>query len=285
MPEGDTIFRAATTLRKALAGKCVTAFRSDAAGVVPRAASVVGRTVRSLDAHGKHLLIRFADAAGGELILHTHMQIDGSWHVYRPGERWRRAPARARVVIETADLVVPCFDAPTVELLTEPELARHRWLGGLGQDAMADDFDMDAALARLRALAAVPVGVAIIDQRVFGGVGNVFKSEVLFIERVSPFRAVRSLSDASLRGLLITSREQLRANRSGAWPRRTRPAARRGAALWVYGRAGRPCRACATPIAVRRQGDAGRSTYFCPACQIDGGAAARSSPSVGASAS
>jgi endonuclease-8 len=113
------------------------------------------------------------------------------------------------------------------------------------------------------------------DQRAFAGVGNVYKSEVLFIRRISPFARVRELSDDELRGLIAESRVQLRANRTGAWPRTTRPRARRGEELWVYDRAGKPCRACGTTIALRRQGDAGRATYYCPSCQ---GARARSVP-------
>ena len=276
MPEGDTIFRAAAGLRKALGGKVVTGFRSDVATVAPRATAVVGRTVGSIDAYGKHLLVRFTAADGDDLVLHSHMQMDGSWHIYRTGERWWRGPSHARAVIETADFVAPCFDAPTVELLTERELARHPWMRSLGPDVMAEDFDEGAALARLRARADAPIGVAIVDQRAFAGVGNVYKSEVLFIQRVSPFAAVGELSDEVLRGIITESRTQLRANRTGAWPRTTRPSARRGEELWVYGRAGRACRACGVAVTLRRQGDAGRATYYCPSCQAP--ARARSAP-------
>jgi endonuclease-8 len=267
LPEGDTIFRAAAGLRKALAGKVVTAFRSDVPAVAPRADAVVGRTVGPIDAYGKHLLMRFTAGGDDDLVLHSHMRMEGSWHVYRPGERWWRAPSHARAVIETADFVAPCFDAPTVELLTERELSRHQWMRSLGPDAMADDFDEEAALVRLRARADAPIGVAIMDQRAFAGVGNVYKSEVLFIRRVSPFELVGALSDEALRGLIDESRLQLRANRTGSWPRTTRAGARRGEELWVYDRAGRPCRVCGTVVALRRQGDTGRSTYYCPSCQ------------------
>ena len=269
MPEGDTIFRAATTLRKALAGKAVTAFRSDAPAAVARASALVGRRVASVEPYGKHLLMRFALAGEPDLVLHTHLQMDGSWHIYRPGEPWRRGASRARAVIETADFVAPCFDAPTVELLTDRELARHPWMRALGPDAMADDFDEGDALMRLRAFADAPIGVAIMDQRAFAGVGNVYKSEVLFGRRVSPFTPVRALSDETLRGLIEEARTQLRANRTGAWPRTTRPGARRGEELWVYDRAGKACRVCGALVTLTRQGDAGRATYYCPACQVD----------------
>ena len=267
MPEGDTIYRAAAGLRKALSGRPVTGFRSDVPAVGSRAAAVIGRTVGAIDAYGKHLLMRFGAEGVDDLVLHSHMQMEGSWHVYRPGERWWRSPSHARAVIETADFIAPCFDAPTVELLTARELERHPWMRSLGPDAMADDFDEDAALARLRARADAPIGVALMDQRAFAGVGNVYKSEVLFIRRISPFTTVASLSDDALRNLITESRTQLRANRGGSWPRTTRSRARRGEELWVYDRAGRPCRVCGTVVALRRQGDAGRSTYYCPSCQ------------------
>ena len=267
MPEGDTIFRAATTLRKALSGKIVTAFRSDLPTVAARADALVGRTVGSVEPYGKHLLMRFGAPGADDLVLHSHMQMDGSWHVYRLGEHWWRARSRARAVIETADFVAPCFDAPTVELLTDRELARHPWMRSLGPDVMADDFDEASALARLRRSADAPIGVAIMDQRAFAGVGNVYTSEVLFGRRTSPFAPVASLSDEALRGLIDEARTQLRANRTGSWPRTTRQRSRRGEELWVYDRAGKPCRACGTTIALRRQGDAGRATYYCPSCQ------------------
>ena len=275
MPEGDTIFRAAAGLRRAIGGQRVTAFRSDVPPVAARAAAVVGRTVAAIDPYGKHLLMRLRREDGEDLVLHSHMQMEGQWHIYRPGERWWRGPSHARAVIETADFVAPCFDAPTVELLTERELTRHPWLRSLGPDAMADGFDSEAALARLQAFSDVPIGVAIMDQRAFAGVGNVYKSEVLFIQRVSPFAAVRDLSADQLRRLTTESRVQLRANRTGAWPRTTRPRSPRGEELWVYDRAGKPCRACGGTIALRRQGDAGRATYYCPSCQR---ARARSAP-------
>jgi endonuclease VIII len=275
MPEGDTIFRAATGLRRAIGGKAVTGFRSDVPGVAARAAALIGRSVVAIDPYGKHLLMRFHADGAADLVLHSHMQMEGQWHIYRPGERWWRGASRARAVIETADFVAPCFDAPTVELLTDAELARHPWMRSLGPDAMADDFDEDAALARLRARADAAIGVAIMDQRAFAGVGNVYKSEVLFIQRISPFAEVHELSDDGLRELIAESRGQLRANRTGAWPRTTRVDARRGEELWVYDRAGKPCRVCGTTIALRRQGDAGRATYYCPSCQAG---RARSAP-------
>ncbi|HEV2009521.1 MAG TPA: DNA-formamidopyrimidine glycosylase family protein, partial [Candidatus Limnocylindria bacterium] len=172
MPEGDTIFRAAAGLRRAIGGKVITGFRSDVPAVAARATAVVGRTVAAIDPYGKHLLMRLRADGADDLVLHSHMQMDGQWHIYRPQERWWRGPSRARAVIETADFVAPCFDAPTVELLTDQELARHEWMRSLGPDLMAADFDADAALTRLRARADAPIGVAMLDQRAFAGVGN-----------------------------------------------------------------------------------------------------------------
>lgn len=266
MPEGDTVFRAAGTLRRALAGATVWGLRSPVPEVAARAPLVAGRTVAAVDPYGKHFLMRFARDGQSALTLHVHLQMEGSWHLYRHGERWRRPPARARAVVETDAFVAPCFDAPTVELLTERELARHRWLGALGPDAMAEDFDAEAAVARLRARPADQIGVALLDQRALAGVGNVHKSEVLFLARLSPFARIRDLDDATLGALAREASALLRANRGG-WPRTTRPRARRGEELWAYGRAGKACRRCGARIALRRQGLAGRATYFCPTCQ------------------
>lgn len=267
MPEGDTIHRAATVLRRALAGRSVTGFRSDVPAVAAAAArsALIGRMVSAVEAKGKHLLIRFGDAPD-DPVLHSHLAMTGSWHIYRPGDPWQRPEGQARVVIETDGYVAPCFNAPTVELRTARELSRDRQLGTLGPDAMADTFDAAEAVRRLRARPDLPIGVAILDQRALAGVGNVFKSEILFIRRLSPFRRVRDLDDAELSGLVDEAHRQLVANRGGG-ARVTRPGAPRHQTLWIYGRAGKPCRVCDTIVRLRRQGDAGRSTYYCPVCQ------------------
>ena len=267
MPEGDTIYRAATVLRRALAGRAVLGFRSDvpqvtfAAGRTP----IVGRTVSAVEAKGKHLFIRFGEAAE-DPVLRSHLGMSGSWHIYRPGEPWQRPERQARVVIETDRFVAPCFNAPTMELRAARDLDADPWLASLGPDAISDAFDADKAVRRLRARPDLPIGVAILDQRALAGVGNVFKSELLFIRRLSPFHRVAGLDDEQLRALAEEAHRQLVANRGGG-TRVTRPGAPRHESLWIYGRAGKPCRVCGTIVRLRRQGDAGRTTYFCPACQ------------------
>ena len=190
----------------------------------------------------------------------------GSWHIYRRGERWYKPSHLARAVVEVADFVAPCFGAPVVELLTPGEVERHPLLAGLGPDAMAADFDATAARVRLLRALDEAIGVALADQRALAGVGNVYKSEVLFIARVSPFARVRDLPAESLDRLVAESRRLLRLNREGP-ARRTRSALDPAATRWVYGRAGRPCLACGEGIRMRRQDPSARSTYYCPRCQ------------------
>lgn len=266
MPEGDTIWRAATALHAALAGRVVTAFSTTSPDISPDAAAAIpGRTVARVEARGKHLLMAFA-RDGDEVVLHTHMRMNGSWHIYRAGERWRAAARRARVVVETAEFVAPCFDAPVIELLRGRDVARHPALAALGPDAMTDTFDLDAALARVRADPSREIGVALLDQRSVAGLGNVLKSETLFTAGVSPFARVRDLDEPTLRALLAEGHRLLVLNRAGSG-RRTRFALDQRQRLWVYGRAGEPCFRCGTPIGSAQQGEDARRTYWCPACQ------------------
>lgn len=269
MPEGDTLFRTAAGLRPYLVGRTVTAARAAGPGRVPQLDRIVGHEIRAVDALGKNLLIRFDNG----LEIRTHLRMNGTWHRYRPGERWRRPPARARLVIEVPGAVAVCFDAPVVELLEQRAEALHPSLGRLGPDLLAPDFDAEEALRRLRdpARATTPLAEALVDQRVMAGLGNVYKSEVAWIERVSPFAPVEAVDDETLRRVIATSRRLLLANVSrDRGPERTTTAGDRGAPgpLYVYGRTGRPCRRCRTPIASERQGtDLPRTTYWCPTCQ------------------
>lgn len=250
MPEGDTIHRAARTLEKAVGGKAIT--KATIAGE-----DLAGRVIDRVEARGKHLLVRFDDGR----TLHTHMQMDGSWHIYRPGEKWQRPAFAARAVIETADWIAVCFDAPLVELVHgTPDLVR-----ALGPDLLAESFDADAALARLREQSELPIGEAIMRQRLVAGIGNVYKSECLFLERVDPFVRTGDLGDDVLRAILGRARTLMRQNLSGR--SRTTRRRLRGSRVWVYGRSGRACFECGEAIRMRRQGDAGRSTYYCPQCQ------------------
>ena len=265
MPEGDTIFRTAVVLRSVLVGGTVTGAAAQAQpGMrwVPDLDRLVGAAITSVESRGKQLLIGFDSG----LILRTHMRMSGSWHRYRPGERWRLPKIQASVILETADAIAVCFNAPTVELLTDRERARHPTLAGLGPDLLANEFDADAALKRLRERSSTELGEALLDQRAVAGIGNVYKSEVCFIERVSPWRPVGELDDGSLARVLATSRRLLRANAAGG-ARMTTEGARGAGRLWVYGRAGRPCRRCGRLIRARRQGELPRTTYWCPGCQ------------------
>lgn len=278
MPEGDTLRRTADGLRPFLVGRVVTAARARPPG--PRADLLVGTTVEAVEAVGKNLLIRFDP----ELEVRTHLGMHGSWHRYRPGEPWRRGAGRARLVIEVPGAVAVCFDAPTVELFERRAERVHPPLAGLGPDLLAASFDAPEAVRRLGlpSRAGLTVAEALLDQRALAGIGNVHKSEALFVEGIDPFTPVAGLGDATLERLVATARRLLLANAD----RRTSPARRttvdgpavRPGALWVYGRAGRPCRRCATPIATRRHGEPPRATYWCPACQAPDGPPASGRP-------
>jgi endonuclease VIII len=273
MPEGDTIFRAARTLDRALAGKPVVRFES----VLPALTRVhedhplTGRTVERVHSIGKHLLMQFS----GDLILRTHMRMNGSWHIYRPGERWQRSRQDMRVLVAVDDFEAVGFNIPVAELLTGRDLQRHDELRRLGPDLLGETFDDHEALARARERPTSEIGDALLSQQVMAGVGNVYKSEVLFACGVSPFAPVASLTDDTLRSLIDTARRLLQVNVStGLAPmttytgyrrttRRDDPADR----LYVYGRARLPCRRCGTAILVKPQGRDGRLTYWCPKCQ------------------
>ena len=272
MPEGDTIFRTARTLQRALAGRTVTGFESVLPALmrIDHDEPITGRTIRSVRSLGKHLLIELS----GDLVLRTHMRMSGEWHIYRPGERWQRPRAAMRLVLATDQYVAVGFDVPVAEFLRARDLERHRELGRLGPDLLADAFDEEAAVARLRSAAGRTLADALLDQRVMAGVGNVFKCEVLFLCGVDPFRSATTISEDEARRLVRTARDLLRVNVAeprvpGAvrGHRRTTRLANPAATLWVYGRGGRPCRRCGTAVASRKQGEAARLTYWCPRCQ------------------
>jgi endonuclease-8 len=273
MPEGDTIFRAARTLHRALAGQEVVRFESvlPALTRVHDDSPVTGRVVESVRAAGKHLLMRFS----GGLLLRTHMRMNGSWHIYRPGERWQRPRRDMRVLVATASFEAVGFNLPVAEFLSGRAIERQRDLRLMGPDLLADVFDEAEALRRFRARPASSISDALLNQRVVAGVGNVYKSEMLFLCGISPFARVADVSDDQLRALLTTARAHLRANvvdRTAAIVtyrgyRRTTRRSDPAEALYVYGRARKPCRKCGTPIEVEAQGRDARLTYWCPSCQ------------------
>ncbi len=257
MPEGDTLFRTAAGLRPYLVGRDVIAARAQGPGAVPQIQRVVGKRVDAVEAHGKNLLIRF----DGGLELRTHLRMNGSWHRYRPGERWRRPPGRARLVLEVDGAVAVCFDAPVVELFESRAEPLHPSLSRLGPDLLSPDFDSAEAQRRLRSpeRSSMSISAALLDQRALAGIGNIWRNETLFAERVDPFVAVADLDDATL-GRLVTTARRLLTHGAAAAPGRV--------PMRVYRRAGRPCPRCGTLI---RSGplstEIPRTTYWCPTCQ------------------
>ena len=274
MPEGDTIYRAARTLNRALAGHKVTRFET----VLPKLsridadAPLAGRTVEGVESRGKWLLMRFS----GGLTLVTHMLMNGSWHIYRPGEAWQRRRDDMRIVIETAEIIAVCFGVQVAEFHSDETLARHRSLARLGPDLLSEDFDEEQAMARLRTRPELEVAEALLAQSRLAGAGNVYKSELCFVCEVSPFRAIAQVTDDELRCLVQNARKLLQANVGPKSPgaivtytgfRRTTRRADPGSRLWVYGRAGQPCRKCGTVIETKKQGQGARVTFWCPKCQ------------------
>ena len=273
MPEGDAIFRAARTLHRALAGKAVTAFESvfPALNRIDEDAPVVGRTIERIHSTGKHLLMHFS----GDLVLRTHMRMNGSWHIYRTGERWQRPRRDMRIIVITADFEAVGFNIPVAEFMSETALARHPDLRKLGPDVLADDFDPAKALANLLARRQSEIADALLNQRALAGLGNVYKSEVLFMCGINPFARVQDLTGAQLASIVETGQRVLKMNvTEGLQPMTTYGGLRRTTGrsdpherLWVYGRARLPCRRCGTAILVRKQGTDARLTYWCPECQ------------------
>ncbi len=273
MPEGDTIFRTARTLRRALDGGEVTDVRATVPQVVRLGVRrLVGLHVARVEPRGKHLLIGFAP---GGLVLHTHLGMSGSWHLYRATEQWRKAPHLARFVLgvcRDGDWTAVCFLPRVCELLTEEQVRDHPVLRSLGPDPLVED-NLDESRRRLDADPDRAIGDALLDQRVIAGVGNVYRNEVLFVHGVHPWTTVGDVPQATRDDLLQTAARLLRQNATATATRRVTTGAtdaRPQGGLYVYGQARRPCPRCATPIAVARQGDHARLTYWCPRCQRAG---------------
>jgi len=253
MPEGDTIFRTAETLRRWLGGREVTSARSRVYGFP--ALRLVGRTVGGVEARGKHLLLRLDD----DSVLHTHLRMSGSWHVYPSDRPWRRPESQARLVIECGDRVAVCFNAPVVELLRPRAEGVHPSLGRLGPDVLADHLDLDEVRRRARTRPPdLALGELLLDQQVVAGIGNIWRSEALFLEGRSPWTERQKLTDDDLDALVTTASSLMRASALGD----AHPPQR-----WVYKRSGQPCRKCGTRVESCRQGEQARTAYWCPACQ------------------
>ena len=260
MPEGDTLHRTAAALRRAILGHRLTRLELPRA---PLPVPGVGARVERILARGKHLLIELSD----EHTLHSHLGMTGSWHLYAPGDRWRGAPGAVRAVLGTDVATAVCFSAPVVELLTSREVARHPTLRGLGPDLCDPPVDTEAILSRVGRLASPrqPVAQLLLDQRVACGVGNIYRSEVLFLHRLHPSTPLGHVPEAELKPIFATAAELLQRNL--ATTRRTTVPRTRPGALWVYDRTGRPCRRCGTRVQRGVVGEPPRSVFWCPSCQ------------------
>jgi len=259
MPEGDTVWQAATRLHTALAGQKLT--RSDLRVPKFATADLTGRTVLDVTPRGKHLLTRIE----GGLTLHSHLKMDGSWKVYANGRRWTGGPAhQIRAILGNADRTAVGYRLPILELLRTSD--EDRVVGHLGPDLLGPDWDPDRALTNLLSDPARPLGEALLDQRNLAGIGNVYKSELCFLLGVTPWLPVGALPADRAAKLPALAKKLLEANRDR--PVRT-TTGRHGQDLFVYGRARVPCLRCRTPVRLANQGDGSRErpTYWCPTCQ------------------
>ena len=258
MPEGDTVWLLGRRLDDALAGRSLV--RSDFRVPQLATADLAGRTVTEVVTRGKHLLTRIDD----DLTLHSHLRMDGSWRLFRPGERWRGGPGwQVRVVLENADWQAVGYRLPVLELLRRNREGDA--VGHLGPDLLGPDWDPEEAVRRIMAAPDREIGQALLDQRNLAGIGNLYKAEVCFLERVSPWTPV---SDVDVRAVVERAHHLLQANRTTA-RQVTTGDPRRGARNWVFERTGRPCLRCGTPVASAEQGDPPyqRLSYWCPRCQ------------------
>ncbi len=260
MPEGATIHRTAAALRTALVDKKMVRFDAPRLiGITPRA----GRIVERVESHGKHLEVQWDD----DVVLHTHMRMSGSWHLYRHGEHWQRPHHEMRALIEVPGWEAVCFNAPVIETYRLPDATRHPGLGGLGPDLSRVDADLGRCVELLLAYDDPQASLAevLLDQRVFCGVGNVYRCEVLWAGELSPFAHVVDLPESDTVRLVNVAAKLVRTNLQHT-ERITVPGVRSG--LAVYGRSGQRCHRCAGTIGARPTGDRARTLYWCPDCQV-----------------
>jgi endonuclease VIII len=275
MPEGDTIFRTARNIGRAFIGRPVTVFRSTYP-LLTRFnddTPLAGQTVERVEARGKWMLIFFS--GGG--ILASHLLMNGRWHIYRHGERWQLPRFQMRIVIENEQYQAIGFRVPVAEMHTARSLERNTRIPRPHTDLLSQDFDPDGAVDRLIAQPRQAIADALLDQSVLAGVGNVFKSEICFVNGLNPFRAVGTLTRDEAVAIIRSAGRLLRANvleDSGdlivtyrGQQRRTTHNSDPTASLWAYGRHGEPCRRCGEAIRRRIQGDDARVTFWCPRCQ------------------
>lgn len=250
MAEGDTILRLARRLDAALAGELIAVAAPNSRGRAAGVERLDGTRFDGAESRGKHLLLHF-----GKFVLHSHLGMSGCWHLYRRNEPWRRPHSLAWAVLAGDDSEAVQFGGPTLRVMRNEQLRRDPQLSRLGPDVLGPDFDPAPVVAAMRAEPGRAVGEALLDQSAVAGIGNVFKSEACFAARVDPWRAVGDLGDEELAAVIEAARTQmLSAVASG----RHNPA--------VHRRRG-PCPRCGAPISSRGQGDANRTTYWCPGCQ------------------
>lgn len=275
MPEGDTLFRTARTLGRAFAGTAITGFRTELAELARwnDERPVAGQTVERIEARGKWLLMFFS--GGG--VLATHLRMNGEWHIYRRGERWRQPGRNMRLVLENAQWQAVGFRVPVAEVMTARELERDGRIPRAESDVLREEFDGRAAIERMRERRAEEIADVLLDQAVLAGVGNEFKSEICFACGVSPFARVSALDEARMAELVGTAVRMVRANvledsaeRTVIYRglgRRTTHATDPRERVAVYGRGGEACRRCGTTIERALQGRDARVTFWCPQCQ------------------
>jgi endonuclease VIII len=250
--EGDTILRLARRFEQTIVGETVTASAPNPRGKAAGIERLDGRRLERVEARGKHFLLEF-----GELSLHSHLGMSGGWHVYRRGARWRRPRTSAWAVLSGGGWDAVQFGGPTLQVTTTARLRRDPQITRLGPDILAERFDEEAAVAAMRTDPTRTIGDALLDQHLVAGIGNIFKSEACFAARVDPWRPVGDLSEQELRGVLAAARGLMReAVASGRYP------------FKVYRRCQGACPRCRGRIESRGQGDANRTTYWCPRCQV-----------------
>lgn len=287
MPEGDTIYRTASALHRALAGRTVTQFETALAKLtaVNDDTPIAGRTVERVEAKGKWCLVHLSSlGTNPPLTLLTHMLMSGSWHIYRTGEKWFSPRSAMRVVLTCGEMQAVGLNIPVAEFHTERSLARHPLVQSLGPDVLGSAFDtatgINAINAHIRSRPGDEVGNMLLNQRVIAGLGNVYKSEVAFAAGVHPFRKISTLTPVEVEKMVTASEKYMQANvANGArgqagegittysGKRRTTREMNQSDRVWVYGRSGQECRRCGAIIEMRRQGTGARSTYWCPQCQ------------------
>jgi endonuclease-8 len=251
MAEGDTILRAARRIEAALDGGTVEAGAPNPRARAARLERLDGHTFERAGAHGKHLLLYF-----GELVLHSHLGMSGSWHTYRRGEPWRKPVGAAWAVLSTERAEAVQFGGPTLRVLRAEALRRDPVLARLGPDILGPDFDVERIANSLAGAADRGLGDALLDQHLVAGIGNIFKSEACFAAHLDPWQKVGDLLNEQLRHVVQAAHDLMREAVDDGRQDRA-----------VYKRAGRPCPRCGTPIRSRGQGDANRTTYWCPSCQ------------------